>query len=34
LLINIFNNTFNTFNISNIPENHNIKDLKNSLSHL
>jgi molybdopterin/thiamine biosynthesis adenylyltransferase len=34
LLINIFNNTFNTFNISNIPENHNIKDLKNSISYL
>jgi sulfur-carrier protein adenylyltransferase/sulfurtransferase len=34
LLINIFNNTFNTFNVSNIPENHNIKDLNNSLSHL
>lgn len=28
LLINIFNNTFNTFSVSNIPENHNIKDLK------
>jgi sulfur-carrier protein adenylyltransferase/sulfurtransferase len=31
LLINIFNNTFNIFNVSNIPENHNIKDLNNSL---
>jgi len=28
LLINIFNNTFNTFSVSNIPENHNIRDLK------
>jgi adenylyltransferase/sulfurtransferase len=27
LLINIFNNTFHTFSIKNIPENHNIKDL-------
>jgi sulfur-carrier protein adenylyltransferase/sulfurtransferase len=27
LLINIFNNMFRTFNINNIPENHNIKDL-------
>ena len=31
LLINIFNNTFNTFSVNNIPENHNIKDLKGSL---
>jgi sulfur-carrier protein adenylyltransferase/sulfurtransferase len=29
LLINIFNNTFNTFNVTNIPENHRIKDLSN-----
>jgi adenylyltransferase/sulfurtransferase len=28
LLINIFNNTFNTFSVNNISENHNIKDLK------
>jgi sulfur-carrier protein adenylyltransferase/sulfurtransferase len=28
LLINISNNTINTFNVNNIPENHNIKDLK------
>ena len=28
LLINIFNNTFNIFSVNNIPENHNIKDLK------
>ena len=34
LLINIFNNTFNTFSVNNIPENHNIKDLKDSLSPL
>jgi molybdopterin/thiamine biosynthesis adenylyltransferase len=27
LLINIFNNTFNVFNITSIPENHNIRDL-------
>lgn len=27
LLINIYNNTFRTFKINNIPENHNIKDL-------
>ena len=27
LLINIFNNTFYTFSINNVPENHNIKDL-------
>jgi molybdopterin/thiamine biosynthesis adenylyltransferase len=27
LLINIFNNTFNTFSVDNIPENHNIKEL-------
>jgi len=27
LLINIFYNTFRTFNVNNIPENHNIKDL-------
>lgn len=31
LLINILNNTFNTFSINNIPENHVIKDLKDSL---
>jgi molybdopterin/thiamine biosynthesis adenylyltransferase len=28
LLINIQNNTFNAFNVKNIPENHNIKSLK------
>jgi adenylyltransferase/sulfurtransferase len=28
LLINILNNTFNTFNVKNIPENHNIKSLE------
>lgn len=28
LLINIFNNTFNKFVVKNIPENHNIKELK------
>ena len=28
LLINIFNNTFNIFTITNIPENHNIKSLE------
>jgi len=28
LYINVFNNTFNTFAINNIPENHNIKELK------
>jgi sulfur-carrier protein adenylyltransferase/sulfurtransferase len=28
LLINISNNTFNTFSVTNIPENHNIKELK------
>jgi adenylyltransferase/sulfurtransferase len=28
LLINIFNNTFNTFTVNNIPENHNIKEFK------
>lgn len=28
LLINILNNTFNTISITNIPENHNIKELK------
>jgi sulfur-carrier protein adenylyltransferase/sulfurtransferase len=33
LLINIFNNTFRTFNINNIPENHNINSLKNTLAH-
>jgi molybdopterin/thiamine biosynthesis adenylyltransferase len=27
-LINIFKNTFNMFSVNNIPENHNIKDLK------
>jgi sulfur-carrier protein adenylyltransferase/sulfurtransferase len=31
LLINIFNNSFNTFSVNNIPENHNIKDLRGSL---
>jgi len=31
LLFNIFNNTFNTISVKNVPENHNIKDLKNSL---
>ena len=30
LLINIFNNTFNTFIVNNIPENHNINDLSGS----
>jgi sulfur-carrier protein adenylyltransferase/sulfurtransferase len=34
LLINIFNNTFNTFNVNNIPENHNISSLKNTLAHI
>lgn len=34
LLINIFNNTFSTFSVSNVAENHNIKVLRNSLSHL
>ncbi len=28
LLINILNNTFNIFSVTNIPENHNIKELK------
>jgi adenylyltransferase/sulfurtransferase len=28
LLINIFNNTFNIISITNIPENHNIKELR------
>ncbi len=28
LLINILNNTFDTFKIQNIPENHNIRELK------
>ena len=28
LLINILTNTFNTFNVTNIPENHNIKSLE------
>jgi sulfur-carrier protein adenylyltransferase/sulfurtransferase len=28
LIFNILNNTFRTFNLSNIPENHNIKELK------
>jgi len=28
LLINIRNNTFNTFNVKNLPENHNIKSLE------
>jgi adenylyltransferase/sulfurtransferase len=31
LLINIFNNIFRTISVNNIPENHNIKELKNSL---
>jgi molybdopterin/thiamine biosynthesis adenylyltransferase len=31
LLINIFNNTFKIFTVNSIPENHNIKDLKNTL---
>ena len=30
LLFNIYNNTFKTFNVNNIPENHNIKDLRDS----
>jgi adenylyltransferase/sulfurtransferase len=30
LLINIFNNTFHTFSVNSVPENHNIKDLKGS----
>jgi len=30
LFINVFNNTFRTFNLKNIPENHNIKDLNNT----
>jgi sulfur-carrier protein adenylyltransferase/sulfurtransferase len=34
LLINISNNTFNTFAIKNVPENHNIKDLKDSSFYL
>ena len=34
LLFNIFNNTFNTFSVNNISENHNIKDLKKSLEYL
>lgn len=29
LLINIFNNSFHTFNVNNVPENHNITELKN-----
>ena len=33
LLINIFNNTFRTFTVNNIPENHNIKNLNDSLTH-
>jgi len=28
LLINIFNNTFHMFSVTNVPENHNIKDLR------
>jgi sulfur-carrier protein adenylyltransferase/sulfurtransferase len=31
LLINIFNNSFNTFYLNNVPENHNIKDLRDFL---
>ncbi|TAL80680.1 MAG: HesA/MoeB/ThiF family protein [Bacteroidetes bacterium] len=31
LLFNTFNNTFKTISVNNIPENHNIKDLQNSL---
>lgn len=30
LLINIFNNTFHTFTVNSIPENHNIKELNKS----
>jgi sulfur-carrier protein adenylyltransferase/sulfurtransferase len=33
LLINILNNTFNTFIVNNIPENHNINNLTHLLSH-
>jgi molybdopterin/thiamine biosynthesis adenylyltransferase len=32
LLINISKNTFTTFSVNNIPENHHIKDLKDSLT--
>lgn len=28
LLFNIFSNTFNTFSVNNVPENHNIKELR------
>lgn len=31
LAFNIHNNTFNTFSVNNIPENHNIKDLQNTM---
>lgn len=30
LLFNIFSNTFNTFSISNVPENHNIKGIRST----
>jgi molybdopterin/thiamine biosynthesis adenylyltransferase len=30
LLINIFNNTFNIFNVNNVPENHDIKELRST----
>jgi molybdopterin/thiamine biosynthesis adenylyltransferase len=33
LLINIFNNSFRTFSVNNIPENHDIKYLGDSLTH-
>jgi sulfur-carrier protein adenylyltransferase/sulfurtransferase len=32
LLFNILNNTFNTFSVNNIPGNHNIKELQDSLT--
>jgi adenylyltransferase/sulfurtransferase len=28
LIFNILNNSFNTFTVNNVPENHNIKELK------
>jgi sulfur-carrier protein adenylyltransferase/sulfurtransferase len=31
LLMNIFHNTFNIFTVNNVPENHNIKDLKTNI---
>jgi adenylyltransferase/sulfurtransferase len=31
LLFNIFNNTFNTFTVNNVPDNHNIRDLNNTV---